>query len=47
MGRRDHGLAVKGAHPGQGIEEEVDPVDMYDIGVGDMTEHAWCDRIAA
>ncbi len=47
MGGRDHWLAMQHPAPGQRVEEEVDGVDMNDIGVGEVAEDLRRDRIAA
>ncbi|MHC2573645.1 hypothetical protein ACVMH6_005973 [Rhizobium leguminosarum] len=47
MGGDDHRFSVQQPAPGERVEEEVDGVDMDEIGIGEMAENLRCQRIAA
>ncbi|MGZ2485744.1 hypothetical protein ACVITL_004267 [Rhizobium pisi] len=47
MGGDDHRLAVQQPAPGECVEEEVDGMDMHEIGIADMAENLRRQRIAA
>lgn len=47
MGGGDHGPSVHQLAPGQRIEEEIDGVDMNEVGIGQMAENLGRQRISA